>query len=232
MRKIIFIYVSMSMASILFGAEDVSFTNQTGFAVIANVKEYQYATRKINIEVQPNAVNTHLPKLVLSDADMDLLKAIRVFCDPDLFKVSIKRIDEKTWVQEAKGGQTRQYKYSMEFINEGKIALSDVRGECCTYGKTIRTERDSIYRYAGAPRPFQIGNVGPSKRVEYQTPRSSIRETETTVTEAAGICVRVYLPVSEQYEVMREFRFPETLSEQTYPWGDVFYKGSAAAIIP
>jgi hypothetical protein len=103
--------------------------------------------------------------------------------------------------------------------------------EYCYYKDIFSKRQESISRYVDARRIHQIGEIAPSKGAEFKTHGSSIFESDSAVTAVAGICVRLYLPVSENYEVMREFRFPETLSPDMYPWGD-FFEGKFTSEIP
>ncbi len=150
-----------------------------------------------------------------------------VFLDTSIFKISIEKTEADEWEHfGTKGNRERKpTEYFLRLENTSDVELSGLRLEVCMYGETFGShsflsgsaDYVSVNSY-----DMKIRSVKPFSVREVELGRGScIRDSEGNfVCMHKGVRVKIFLPLSDGREFVREVRVPKTLLEKEYVWKD------------
>lgn len=138
------------------------------------------------------------------------------FLDTSLFKISTMKREQKEW-KDYGHSKGRGVKFSVQLENGGKVDLYNVRMEYCLYSD-VRDDDGRRVDVKSHIRPIGMIDSG-SMNNQYIGFFTSFKYSSGE-NRVVGGRFRVYLPLPDGSEVMREVRIPEDLSEEKYPWKD------------
>ncbi len=147
-------------------------------------------------------------------------EAKKAFANPDLLLIRATA-QESNWDSysgdEVKGRETRGTVYSIHLTNKTPHPFSELRMEYCIY---FDRKSSGIEFTSTDFRSKQIGTLPPFSKIIPTTDGlySFKIDSRDFLTEVAAIRARIYLPLSNDQEAMREICFPESLSKEKYPW--------------
>lgn len=211
MRCVVMILI-MIAARVTVGEECHTFTDKKGHSVSARVTGYDSKSGKIQIEAWVN------PPASLGDAlkvTGNSPEKAALFLNPLFLKISIAK-EGSDW--EKMSGEEREEKktsHLMKLENMSDTEFNGLRVEYCIYRDQFREGGEQILTDVYSK---QIGTLEPFGTNEVETARKLNFKIPGFLSEVSGGCFRVYLPVVGGRDVMREIRFPETLSKEKYPW--------------
>jgi len=118
---------------------------------------------------------------------------------------------------EVKGRETKGTVYSIHLTNKTPHPFSGLRMEYRIY---FDRKSNGIEFTSTDFRSKQIGTLPPFSKIIPTTDGlySFKINSRDFLTEVAAIRARIYLPLSDGREAVREVCFPESLSEETHPW--------------
>jgi len=142
------------------------------------------------------------------------LSAEEAFLNPEVFVVTAD-VTETKWEKLEKSSpkqEAKDHTYLISLQNRSKVKLVGLRIDYCTYRKWGNSERSKLYSK-------KIGSISPFARETFSKTISSLRFIKSGNEDALlGLRARIYLPLSDGREVMREICIPKSLSAETYPW--------------
>jgi len=145
-----------------------------------------------------------------------------IFLNQDSFSLSLNKT-ETEWEEddEIVDGRLKKWAhYRLTLRNNSQEKLTGLRVEHCTYrDRDNYSEGGYISTYSYGRR---IGSINPGTTVDVSTGYNASYKSPDNdyVNEVLGMRIRVYLPMSDGKDVMREISFPESLSEEDCPWQD------------
>jgi len=214
-------FLFLASAGMAMGQGQHTFTNATGQIANARITGYDAKTGKIQIEAWVNPQEPQKPQ------PLNVAQNAKPFLDPLIFKVSVYKEpsdDLAVWTawpsETSKDRQSRLQRYKMRIENTSETDFVGLRVEYCAYynkilngveGTSSSTEIKQLgkFSHGAVIQDFFLGSA-----TSVQAPSASFSSV------SAGICVRIYMPMADGTEVVREIRFPESLSEEKYPWKD------------
>lgn len=150
----------------------------------------------------------------------------KLFMDSDTFKISISAT-ETAWEKASDNSAStkdrvqKSTSYTVQLENNSNIGFHTLRMDYCTYsdvkilGQICNVKIDSFSQQSGIIENFTASKIKLIGPVSYK-----YLSSRDYLDEAAGIRLRIYLSSPDGREVMREIRFPKSLSEEKYPWKD------------
>lgn len=188
--------------------------------------------RRIKLENELEKLNKKLEKELLDSANLEVkvpesanpVEAESPFLDPGLFQISVTSKEER-WTHYSHSHDRKEIRYFIRFRNMSTVSFIGLRAESCTYHDI--NDREGTQKYVESK--FNYGSLGNRHEFSLQHNQSkkfslfeySSRSNDPFLSKMVkGICVRVYLPLANGQEAVREYRFPENeLPEKTYVWG-------------
>lgn len=174
------------------------------------VTGFDESTGRILLEAWVQPVGTGTVAVSLSPGAVD---AGLAFLDPELLSISITR-EDAPWKKDPRGGKESSTVFAICAENLSGFSLEGVRLEYCLYLKRVYPDRQSM---SVDPNEWLVGCIEPGS-IEKITTRVQRVFRREHPTEVIGVRVRLYLPIGEQCEVVREIRFPADMDVEKYPW--------------
>lgn len=152
----------------------------------------------------------------------------KLFLEPDGFKISITSSEEK-WKVDSEGGSDKRIHYVVHLKNTTDSNFVGLRIEFCTYHAASDIGHE--YIYPGHDYYYQdIPALKPhsTQDIKLRDQSSTKREDKFLSCTLKGVRVRIYLPLADGREAMREIRFPEDeMSKGDYVWVTYQYNQSS-----
>lgn len=176
------------------------------------VTGFDESTGRIQLEawVQPVGTGTTVA-VSLSTSAVD---AGLAFLDPELLAISIIR-EDAPWKKDPRGGEESSTVFDISAENLSSVSLEGVRLEYCLYMK----RRDGAkYSRLVCPSKKKVDCVSPHGLKKIKTHPQRLFKRKEFATEVVGVRARLYLPIGEQCEIVREIRFPADMDIEEFPW--------------
>ena len=143
------------------------------------------------------------------------------FMNPSSFTITTKTTETKWKEDDGKvdGREKKETHYRITLENKSSVKITGLRMDCCIYrdrknskGEYIST--DSYSKEIGTITPSGTENATTGVKVSSKVPDSGF------LNEVLGIRAKIYLPMEDEQEIVREIQLPESLSEEKHPWQD------------
>ncbi len=148
-----------------------------------------------------------------------------IFNNPALFNISIQKTDTP-WEDDDKEVRNRESRETIFLINLGnqsEVKLTGIRVEHCLYSNRLNSEGE--YISTDSYKPKVVGSISPFHNEKVISGYcTNFKVPGTFLNEVFGTRSRVYLPLKNGTEVMREVCLPANLSDEDCPWEDYVEK--------
>jgi hypothetical protein len=158
-----------------------------------------------------------------------------LFLDTEALKFSIKKV-EGEWSAAprlAKDRMVRPVRFILQMENTNSVAFRDLRMEYCVY--VYSTSRSKNIGCVIYPKREFIGTAEPGivSQVVFDCPADEEKTPSIDFgREVVAGRFRIYMLLEDQREVMREIQYPESLSEELYPWKASLTENTPPYVIP
>jgi hypothetical protein len=223
MKYIILLFVLL-LTAIANSEEFHSFTNEQGRIVKARLLKYDGGSGRIQLELSSGKKMWVSPKFFSPEDQAYIQGWVRAepFRNTASLRILVTK-QEEPWKTTGKVGfsgdlrKEKRISYTLNVKNNSRIDLKKLRMEYLLF----RAKKDHGYSYVESK--FYKKNIGDilaneKKEISAVKNRSYKSPGTDTEDEIIGVCIRIYMPVSEGNEVMREIRYPNSLSAKKYPW--------------
>lgn len=156
-----------------------------------------------------------------------------MFLDPESLRITADTAD-KEWISVPSIASDRMDKTAsilFQLENNASVSFNDLRVEYCLYLDTETRGDDYRYIY---PYTTQLGSIdsGAENKFVLKGPLCVKIESNGFYSDVFAGQFRVYLPLEDGREVMREVFFPKPLPHDEYPWELVLREDESPHRVP
>jgi hypothetical protein len=209
---------------LVYGSDHHTFTDHQGRTVEANIVKYDSATGKVQLETG-SSKKTWVNPQVFSVADQEFIRSwisAEPFRSTSVFRILVRK-EEADWKTAGKVGfsggsrKSKTTRYTLKLHNTSQTDFQDLRMEYCIY-RNKKKYGSSYIESKNYSKTIADIMAREEKEIDAVKSRSTRANQSEVVDEVIGVCFRIYMPVAGGEEVMREIRYPSSLSAKKFPW--------------